>query len=232
MKLFKIIILALFLVILIFAPVIFAPRVISINEIECYSQYGPCNQIISEKIKSFEGKKLTDAKNEIRYFLSASSQAADFFVQFKLPDRLEVNIVEAKPLFAVRNLDSKSAILISKEGEVLNVSNDTNLPNVVTTTSLPEVGEKVDDETFFSLNIVYGLYSTYFVRSGKLENDGLVVEFPNDLTVIFPLKGDNEVLVGSLVAILSRLNEEEGEFRIDDRQIKEIDLRFKNPVLN
>lgn len=92
------------------------------------------------------------------------------------------------------------------------------------------MGEKVSQENLFVLNLIYSLYSSYQVGGGKIENQGLVIQLPQGITVIFPLEGDEAVLLGSLRVILDRLNEDIKDSRIE-KEVKVIDLRFQNPVL-
>ena len=59
----------------------------------------------------------------------------------------------------------------------------------------------------------------YQVNKGEMINSGLVVELPTRVRVILPLEGSVEILLGSLRLIYSQVTD------------KEIDLRFKNPIL-
>ena len=76
------------------------------------------------------------------------------------------------------------------------------------------------------------MFSTYQVQDGEIIDSNLVVEVTGGRSVIFPLQGDKEVLMGSLNLILSRLNSEDEKSRIEGAEnVEIIDLRFKNPVL-
>ena len=231
MKYLKTTIVAILVIGAVFTPIILVPRILTINEVVCFSQFGPCNEIISEGVKKAENKKLMDAKAELKRFLSANVLVSNYSMQLRLPDRLLVNIVARKPRYALKSPTSETVAIVGGDGRVIGTEKKSNLPTVEVAGTLPDVGEVVASDILFALDIVYDMYSAYSVSSGKIENESLVVEFKQGLEVIFPIEGERRVLTGSLVAILSRLNSEEEDFRIDDAKVSIIDLRFKNPVL-
>lgn len=215
---------------LIFFALYFLPRLIKINEVTCRSQFGPCNQIVTDVVKRAEGKRLKWAKAQLDSVLSESTLASNYSFQFKLPDKLEVAVIEKKPRFSLRSTKVDVVALIDKNGLVIGLGEVKSLPYLQTETQLPNVGETVSSKTLFALEIVYDLYSSYGVGSGRLEDESLSIEFEDGPIVIFPLEGEKDVLVGSLAAILTRLNSEDQEDRIEG-EAPVIDLRFKNPVI-
>lgn len=231
MKYLKTVIVVILIIGTVFTPIILVPRILTINEVVCSSQFGPCNQIISEGVKKAEKKKLMDAKDELKRFLSADVLVSNYSIQLRLPDRLEVNIVTRKPRYALKGTTSETLAIVGRDGRVIGTEKKSNLPTVEVAGTLPDVGDVVASDILFALDIVYDMYSAYSVSSGKVENESLVVEFKQGLEVIFPLEGERKVLTGSLVAIFSRLNSEDEDFRIDETPVSIIDLRFKNPVL-
>jgi hypothetical protein len=63
-------------------------------------------------------------------------------------------------------------------------------------------------------------------------NESLQTFLPDGKKVIFPLNRDASVLFGSLKLVIDVLNSDTKEPKIEnDLLVKEIDLRFKNPVL-
>ena len=64
----------------------------------------------------------------------------------------------------------------------------------------------------------------YQVATGKMDAD-LTVELASGVTVIFPVEGDSDALLGALRLIYTKIQKESlGKY-------KEIDLRFDSPVL-
>lgn len=215
------------------SPFILVPKALTINKVTCVSQFGPCNQNIEEVIGKAEKKKLIEATGELKSQLSTSSLVSDYSIQFKFPDKLEVRILERKPSYVLLSSRIDTVALIDSEGQVTAITKDSSLrlPSVTIDGPLPNVGNLVEEKVLFALSIVYGISSVHPPRTGLIEDDKLLIEFTPSLTVIFPLEGDKEVLIGSLEAILSRLNADSEGFRIDETPISVIDLRFKNPVL-
>lgn len=210
------------------AAIFFLPRIIRINKISCKSQYGDCNPDLAERFSKLQGSTLFAAKKGVREELSGEKTISDFMIQFKLPSNLVVNVLEKKPKYALRALDTYA--LVDREGLVIKIEKETPLPYIEVAGVLPNVGERVSPEDNFGLELIYNVYATYQVRGGRLENQSLVVELPQGLKVIFPLEGEKEVLLGALRVILDRLNQEDKDSRIG-KEITEVDLRFQNPVL-
>lgn len=67
-----------------------------------------------------------------------------------------------------------------------------------------------------------------------MENNSLLVELNDYPKIIFPLEGDREVLVGTAIFILSKINKigiSDGKIADIQSRISTIDLRYKNPVI-
>ncbi len=215
---------------LVFALIYLPPRLIKVNNIDCRSQFGPCNQVFLEKAYSFEGKSLKEAKEGLSEYFKSSPFVKEYAFVYKLPDKLVVDIIEAKAKYAIGNKPNSLFCPVDKDGICLRIENSTNLPLLEIEGNPPNVGEKVDSEELFALELVSSLFSNHGVREGMLTQGRLevVVERYN---VIFPLQGDRSVLLGSLEVILSRLKSESKDSKIDYTGVSRIDLRFKNPVL-
>jgi hypothetical protein len=218
-------------VILIILLVYLTPRLIKINTLTCRSQYGPCSQTFSDKTDSFRGKSISEVKKGLGGYFQSSPFIKEYSFTFRIPDRLIINIIEAKAKFSIGNKASGVYCPVDKDGVCLRIESSTNLPLLEISSNPPNVGEKVDSGQLFALEIISSLYSSYSVKEGKLVEGRLEVELPDGYTAIFPLEGDREVLLGSLEIILSRLKSSAKDSKIDYTTVSKIDLRFKNPVL-
>jgi hypothetical protein len=208
------------------------PRLIKVKAVSCRSQFGPCSGELNESLTKFQGKNLSEAKRGISELLKSERLVSDFSYQLKLPSTLEVDILQRKASFAIVNPQINTAALLDRDGAVIKLEETTNLPYLETDETPPNLGERVSDEKLFLLNIIYEMFSTYQVKSGKLENGYMQVNLPSGIRVIFPEHGDKDVLLGSLALILSKLNSEDKDTRIENENgTSIIDLRFKNPVL-
>ncbi len=210
-----------------FVSLIFLPeRLIKINLVECKNQYGQCTDSIVDELKSAQGENLHLAKKRIEQTLSDQISVRDYSIQFKLPASLEINLIEKKPKFALVNNNGAWTALLDETGEVILLSDSTNLPYVLVEKSAPILGEKIENNLLFALEIMSDMYFSYQTQNGVLEGNSLVIELDRGLEVIFPLEGDRQVLLGSLNLILGQVDGLE-----QDVANKTIDLRFKNPVL-
>ena len=210
------------------------PKKLKIKKIVCQSQFGPCSASVLGSIDKIENgeKNLNDVKKELQGILSSSALVSDYSLHFQFPNIVEVNLLERKPEYAIKAKDTDSHALIDKEGHVIYFQDLTGLPVLITTEPPPNVGEVVSDKTFFALEILYGMFSSYQVREGKIENESLVIELSQGPKVIFPLEGEKDILLGSLRLVLSKLNNDGQDSKIENVSgASIIDLRFKNPVI-
>lgn len=208
------------------------PNSIKIRTIACQSQFGPCNKNLQASIDSLGELNLVDIREELKSLFSDNVLVKEYSFQFSFPDKLQINIVENKAIYALKKADQANSLLIDRRGYVLGEQGTTNLPTVETLSDPPKIGEKVGDKTLFALEVIYDVYASYQIQKGEIVDEALVIEFPSGPKVIFPLEGDRQVLLGSLSLILSRLNSDAEKTRIEEVQnVRIIDLRFKNPVL-
>jgi cell division septal protein FtsQ len=216
------------LVIFILASFLVTKKFIYINEYTCQSQFGLCRKDLIEQIGANKGQDILKAFKSTRETLEQSYLIDEYYVQFKIPDKLVVSVVEKKPWFSLKASDKELFALVDRQGYVLDVNNKTSLPYVIGG-EFPDIGNKVSGDELFALKLISDLFSLYKVKVAKLESDGIYVKMPDGITVIFPLNGDRQLLLGSLKLIFFKLNTVKEDSKID--VIREIDLRFKNPIL-
>jgi hypothetical protein len=192
---------------------------------ECESQFGDCPSDVNSGLKSLNSKNLFDARRKANSYLKNSYLVSDYSIQYKLPNIMLINIIAKKPYFAIKDSSSGKIILIDRRGIVLAESEDSGLPMIEVADSLKKIGEEVDKNYLFALNLISGVNEMYQVRYGMIANDALTVDIPHGLRVIFPLEGDSEVLLGGLRLIYAKVTAEYlGTY-------SQIDMRYKNPVL-
>lgn len=205
--------------------IVVAPRIVRINHIECKSELGVCSDYLKQNLEKAEGKTILDSKNYIKNLFAKEIKIIKYSFKFKLPDKLEVYVIEKKPIVAIGKPDNPSFILIDSNGEVISIEKETNLPTILTGSDFTDKKE-VPVSLSFAANLLYDLNLVYEAKIGRIVDGSLQVVEVDGKTVIFPLEGDRQVLIGALKVILSGLHRE-GQVNT----IKIIDLRFKNPVL-
>ena len=224
------------LVAFIATAVYFAPNFITISQIICKSQFGPCNPLLVSRLDKLRGEKLRVSKTEIKNILTSEILVLDSLIQFKLPNILEVTMVERKPLVSLTKKGASAYAQVDKTGLVIRIDDSSSHPKLITAGRIPNVGEKVDNKNLFALDILYRVFAFYQVQQGILEENYMEIMMKNGLKVIFPLQGDGEILISSLQLILARLNKGEEGIRISEYEKilsnpNTIDLRYKNPVV-
>jgi len=224
------------LIFFLFFPFLVLPRIIKVRKVECYNQYGLCSNEFITKISPVSGKSVSDAKKTITQEFKNLKQVEEYLLRFKLPAMLRIDLILKKPKYALYQKSTNEKIVLDDKGVTLEKVDNTNLPYVITSDRLSNIGETVESKKIFALELVYAIYYLYQVKSGEIVNDSLEVKIPEVGKIIFPLSGERDILLGSMKLILSRLNQEGNSPKIGKvlpagRQVKEIDLRYKNPVI-
>ncbi len=202
------------LIFLLFIPILIFPRIVKVKKIECYNQYGLCADDFMSKVNPAIGESINNAKKKITEEFNNTKQIEKYSSRFKFPSTLRIDLILKKAKYAIQNKNTKEIVLVDDKGMVLEQVDKTNLPYIIVDGSL------TDSKQLFALELMYSIYYLYQVKNGEIVNGSLEVVIPKEGKIIFPLEGERDILLGSLKLILSRA----GNF-------KEIDLRYKNPVI-
>lgn len=202
------------------------PRFIHINNIECQSQEGDCSQYLASSINSPKGSSLYKVQKELKEILKHEVLVSSSSLQFNFPDKLKIYVIIKKPVFAVRNNEKNIYALVDPDGNVVSLVQNTNLPIIEGDNTIYSIGQSVEKKTVFGLKILSYLNYLYQTNRAQIAGDSLHIELEDGTRVIFPLGGEDKELIGSLRLILSQK-----ETSLAGRTVREIDFRFKNPVI-
>ena len=207
--------------------VISVPGIVPVNHIRCESQFGPCREEVDTALDKYQGENFRKAKRDIHTLLETEVYVESFVVRLILPNDLRVYVIEKKPVYAIQDLEKQAIALADKEGYIVAIVEATNLPLLSGNKLFSGVGEKIESEILFGLEVLSDMFTYYQVKKADFIKSGLTVEIEGGPKVIFPLEGDRAVLISSLRLIISKL-EQESEAKSGTATI---DLRFKNPVV-
>jgi hypothetical protein len=208
-----------------------APRLITIQEIRCTNQFGKCSEIIQEEVNAHVGESLLKVEDGLGKLFTNDPNVKGYSLQYQFPNHMEVYLVEKTAKYAYVERGESFYFLIDDAGNVLNKVERTNLPVVEGETGLA-VGSKVDSDLLIALKMYYALERYNNPKKAIVDGDVMRVEFPEGYDVLFPIRADIDILLGSYNLIMLQLNSEGEDTRIENSgKLKEIDLRFKNPVL-
>lgn len=192
---------------------------------------GNCDQALSSRLKSFEGKPFFKSIRSVKQVLKENPAVQKFSIRYLPPDNLIISIVQSDALFALTDNKGDFFETINNDGVVTSIVDHTDLPKLVTDDKV-DVGKNVPDGTLFALLLLKDLNKTFMIESAVLSDGSMTVEIKPATKVVFPLSGDRQVLIGSLVLIYDDLNNQNGsKLNTKGKKIDTIDLRFKNPVL-
>ncbi|MFC1600677.1 hypothetical protein ACFL25_01205 [Patescibacteria group bacterium] len=201
------------------------------KEISCKSQFGECSLAIKEKLKNIEDCTYFECRKNIDNVLSNAIIVDRYSYQIKFPLTFVVSLIVKKPKYSI-NKDSGGLIAqVDSTGLVMNYQETTSLPGVSINSSLPKLGETVSKEILFASELVYGISKIQKVNLAQIESNFLNVDLEDGKKVLLPLTGDRDFILGALTLILNELKKDNISSKIEKERIKEIDLRFKNPIL-
>lgn len=221
LNIFKALSIILVIFFIIFIP-LFIKRLIKITKIECSTQFGNCN-------REYQIGNYNFIKKQLEKELSQDIQINSYLIQYKIPStlKIELNIKTARN--AIYSSFLNKYYLISEDGLVLSVSDDTNLPKIKYDNLELKVGNSISENQKFAIEVLNNMTFLYSIDEGLIEKNSLRFKNNEGVTIIFSTEGDVNLLIGSLRLIISRLNDETEGIRMNE--IGEIDLRYKNPVL-
>lgn len=220
------------LILVVVSSIVYIPRVLKIKSISCSSQYGPCNPYYSQDLESSVGMSVKEGKGNAEKILNDNVVVQKHIVHYQITGKLDINVVEAKPYYAIKSENLDTTYLVDDKGYILSETTSTSLPYLVVSEIELGQGELVKDELLFSLKLLYDMNTLFQTAYGEYTNEGVLVRLPNGYKVIFPTEGDVKVLVGGARLIYQQLNSQAQESRIDTGgEALTIDMRFKNPVI-
>lgn len=218
-NIFKFLSIALIIFFVFYIPAVLK-RLVNIKNIECQSQFGPCNI-------SFQVGRYDIVKKQIQDNLGNNVKVSSYLVQYKIPSTVKIDLILKEPRYVVKSTSGYS-YKIDRDGLVLEIGTDDISFDLLYDLNAT-LGAMVDQKAFFALRLIDKIKIINSISSARIENDVLIINFSNGVKCKLPIEGDIDVLAGSLRLIFSRLNEGRQGIRMED--VHEIDLRFKNPVL-
>jgi hypothetical protein len=206
------------------------PSMIIIKTAVCRNQAGECSEKVLSEIEKVEGENLRYAKRKLNEYFENEKLIKDHSIRFQLPPSLVINAIERTPKFTLKDTISKETVLVDEEGFLLESVENFDLP-VIEIEGINNFSERVDSKILFAGNLLYRLESYHQLTQRLIADDSLIIELDDSIRVIFPLEGDGQLLLGALRLVNSQLNSGAKDSTIMKSMVKEIDLRFKNPVL-
>lgn len=195
---------------------------LKINRIDCQSQFGPCDDEIVSTLNSQEGKPIFSSYSSVREELNNHPKVSNYNIRFSNPRSLSVNVTQRRPQVAVIAEGANEYYLYSHDGILLESKNETQLPVI----HISDISVITKEQMDFVIGMAYAINQTYNVEDILIKDGGMEFEVIGAPKIIFPVQGEIDVLLGSLTFVLSQLNSQLGEFRMEF-----IDFRFKNPVI-
>jgi len=206
-------------------------RMIKINEIVCESQYDICNDLINKKLDTLKGIRMYKVKKQLKNSFSEGELVSKYSYQYQIPDKLRVNVIESKSIIALFDESSNIYYLLDRDNKVLEIVQTTQLPYILISNEIFNVGDYVGDGNAMALDIFSDLNYLYQISYAKISDNSFIVKIPDNIEIIFPLEGDKKMLMGAFNLIMNKINQHSPEIFDKIQTVNTIDLRFDNPVI-
>lgn len=206
--------------------VLFSQKLLVVKA-SCESQYGPCPVEIQTAVNSIVNKPYFAAIDTLNKELEDNSRVGSWKHRFGPSGDLVVIVEQNKAEVAVKHVTGE-VYLYDKNANVVGQSENTQLPLIsFMVESIP--GDKLP----FMVLLFRDLFRYYDIQSADGDEHGLYVKLKENITVVFPLEGDIDLMFGKMELIVARLNTALRDNTIDVGASRsyEIDLRYKNPVI-
>ena len=205
---------------------------LKVDKIQCIDYKGnECDQRLVKILSSFENTRGYVATRGIDNAIKNDILTKKYSVRFAFPNILFVLITKRDPKYAMQVEGSDWIDLVDEEGYITDVADNTFLPILKIGNRIVNPGDNIDKNVLFALKIVKAVSQTYIVNNAKLKDDNIEIILKDGYKVIFPNDGDFDTLLGSFKLIVSRLNNLKLDSTIENNKFREIDLRYKNPVI-
>jgi len=218
---------------IIFASALYFGLSIKFSNFECRGNNGSCSREVADILTSALPLKITEVKNSLRESIGNSPMVESYSYQFNLPNTLEVYVIEKKPSFVVFDTSTSHYHLIDKKGDYImkTEESDFDFPMINVSSFSTPLGDFVGNNIFFALKVIQKVGLISKMKQANVDNWSLQIDLEEGIKATFPLEGDIDYLGGAFFLIISQLNKDNNEFRIDNKRVSEIDFRFRNPVI-
>ncbi len=200
-------------------------RSLTVASVTCKTNQNACRNEIAEALVNVHGTSLVKANSKIRQAMN-HPVVLSYEVSFVFPRSYKVDVVEKEPAFAIKKRDDEY-VLVSGDGALLSTAQATTLPTIIVADSA------LNDQVIIAAGkLLTAVGREKNVKVGTVDSLGLIVDLPEGIRVYLPTDRDRDVTIGSMLLTLSWLNKSaEGSRIVSEREIREIDFRFKNPIL-
>jgi hypothetical protein len=208
------------------------PRLAKVKAIDCANQYGPCSEMLLEKVSPLAGQTYLQVKKSLSDIIAKEKLVSDYLLQYKIGGKVNLNVIEKVARGALKIEGQENYFLVDSNGEVIAQKETTTLPVIEIGFVEVKLNDTISSQYLKAVQLLTDLNILYGVGRGIIKNEALYINLPGSVEGIFPLNKEKEVILGALKLILDRLNTEAKDIRINEvDNIKTIDLRYDNPVL-
>ncbi|MFC1649148.1 hypothetical protein ACFL2C_00335 [Patescibacteria group bacterium] len=202
-----------------------------ISKFECNTQFSECDQELVNQLNGSLPQDYFSARESLQDVMKNNTHIYKYSYQLRLPATIRVDILVRKPTIALKSENVNSVSLVDQFGKVVRVESTSNLPFLYIEGKLPNVGEDVGQFRMNQILMTLGFYSSFEIEKVIEENEDLYIHIFNTPLVIVPSTSDNELMVGSVNLVLSRLKHILQESKIDISEVQRIDFRYKDPII-
>jgi cell division septal protein FtsQ len=213
-------------VVILFLLWYFSDKWLTAKNLECYTQYGNCPQVIVDSLHGFYGTHLLQPlpKAKVVAKLKTFIEIKTINLYRRLPDTLVLSLEMRKPIGTLGSQVLGTHVISDDEGVVIGQTDKANFPLLLD----PEVlglGNRLGGDQVVALKLLGQMNSLSEGQIvGKIASGQLTVYFPENFIVLLDLSHITSNWYTTLQVILTRS-------KIQSKLPKVIDLRFSSPIV-
>ena len=197
------------------------------RKLECYTQFGGCNQAITDKVGWLIGTHLLEPLplTKVRDRLKAFIEIKNIYLYRRLPFTMVISLDTRKPAGLVGPQVLGTHVISDDEGFIIGQSDKANFPLLLSSGPVA-IGGQLNSGQVTSLRILGQMNSLSEGQVvGKIEENQLSVYFPENFIVLMDLSHIASNWYTTLQVILTRS-------KILAKMPKVIDLRFSSSIVS
>ena len=195
------------------------------HKIECFTQYGPCQEDLVNKAKFLVGRPiyLPLPRKQIAQTFSNISSISEVVAHRRLPSTLVLGIILRRPIAVVLGI-SQQRVVVDERGVVFDSKDRSALP-VLYIDGNVEIGTTLEGQQLTAAKLVNQVGSIIQTPvSARLQGKSLLIASNNGVEIVLDTEHVADNWDTSLQSIWARS-------KIDGKLMQKIDLRFSQPAV-
>ena len=201
-----------------------------VTSVECISQFGNCDAMILKDIDMVNLDNMVKTQNNLKSLLNKNLLVESYVVKPKFDGGMTVEVRERESKYCV--MVNGTTYYADLMGLIIKSGKDADDGCLANSNTIYKVGDSLISEDLFAQKLYYELRSINGLGRSYYDGNIYVIDYHNDVKLIFPVEGDAELLAGKVYYSLSQFATiEDNIIKNGGTKVTEIDFRYNNPIV-